>query len=609
MTIMEQGNKTVLVTGGAGFIGSSTARALLARGDSVVVMDEMNDYYEVSKKEANIESLFDEFGSTKLVFYRGDFCNKGLVETIFAQHKPSIVCHLGARAGVRPSIEDPLLYVHSNIEGTTVLLEASVRHKVTNFVYASSSSVYGGSDSDTFSETDNINRPFSQYAATKATCELLASTYHHLYKLNVCGLRFFTVYGPNGRPDMAPYKFIDRIYRGLPIEQYGDGNSERDYTFVDDIVQGVLGACDNLLGCTVFNLGNGTPVLLRDFISNIERLVGKKALIKILPNQPGDVPRTCANINEAREKLGYCPQTPIFVGLQKTVAWYLENVAPKISPAKPTTPSNPVISLNTEQQQQQQITKKLTVAFRIHRQSASANVEIDINPLKQCIHSVNFASFVSVAVDADDEQLYAAVKALKLSLPTLRVVPVHQWGSFVPALNALLLDAVSSGSECILFQSVEIETNSVMVQQLLSHMDASTLVAGGCLAGHEFRRGTQILDGTSCPWNTFAVWDVRKLAKTGFLLVSEGICEGTKPDDAGVEEVAVISLHQMLSPQTSLAKLVEVSGLTWHTDFEDPKRAQWHNKKMASKRLRAQSQLGALGTKAAHVLHLSCLSC
>jgi len=595
--------RIVLLTGGAGFIGSSTARAMLRRGDSVVIVDEMNDYYDVSKKETNVKSLFDEFGSDNLTFYRGDFCNKSLVETIFSQHRPSIVCHLGARAGVRPSIEDPLLYVHSNIEGTTVLLEAAVRHKITNFVYASSSSVYGGSENDMFRETDNISNPYSQYAASKATCELLASTYHHLYKLNVCGLRFFTVYGPNGRPDMAPYKFIDRIHRGLPIDQFGDGNSERDYTFVGDIVQGVLGACDHLLGCTVFNLGNGSPVLLKDFISTIEQLLGKRAIINLLPNQPGDVPRTCADITLAKDKICYNPQTSIFSGLQKTVAWYLENVAPHLSkPAVPMAVSSPTTTHG-------QLNKKMTVAFRIHRRATSATAAIGIESLKQALmDSIGFASFVSVAVDADDEQICAAVQNLK-SFPVLaeklRIVLVHQWGSFVPALNALLLDAVTSGSEYVLFQSVEIEAHSDMVKQLMIHMDSNTLVAGACLAGHNFRQGSQTLDGTSCPWNTFAMWDVRKLTKTGFLLVSEGICEGSKLEDAGVEEAAVIALHQMLAPQSSHAKLIELSGVNWHTDFEDTKRAQWHQKKMESKRSRAQAQLDVLGTKQAYVLHLT----
>eukprot|EP00301_Raphidiophrys_heterophryoidea_P024477 c7962_g1_i1.p1 GENE.c7962_g1_i1~~c7962_g1_i1.p1 ORF type:complete len:605 (+),score=108.31 c7962_g1_i1:146-1960(+) len=600
--------KVVLVTGGAGFIGSATARALLRRGETVVIVDEVNNYYDVSKKDANIRSLFDEFGSQSLTFYRGDFCNKALVETIFSQHKPDIVCHLGARAGVRPSIEDPLLYVHSNIEGTAVLLEASVRHNITNFVYASSSSVYGGSENEVFRESDNVNNPYSQYAASKAACELLASTYHHLYKLNVCGLRFFTVYGPNGRPDMAPYKFIDRIFRGLPIDQFGDGDSERDYTYVDDIVQGVLGACDHLLGCSVFNLGNGSPVLLRDFIATIENLIGKKAIINQLPNQPGDVPRTCADISLAREKLGYNPQTSIFNGLQKTVAWYLEHAARKV----PTNPTSQVNIVSSFPSKSHQILNKtiLTVAFRVHRHSASTNVDIDISPLQQCVVAAcNYATHISVAVDADDDQLFAAVKDMKSSQPSLmhklQIVPVHQWGNFVPALNALLLDAMNSKSDFILFQSVEIETNTQMVQQLLSQMDADTLVAGACLAGHTFHKGSQPLDGTSCPWNTFAVWDVRKLAKTGFLLVSEGMCEGTKSTDAGVEEAAVIAIHQMLSPQTSLAKLVEVSGLTWYTEFEDSKRAHWHQQKMESKRTRAQSQLSALGTTTAYVLHLS----
>jgi len=317
---------TVLITGGAGFIGSATARRFLSRGDNVVVLDEMNDHYDVKRKEQNIRSLRQEFGNGRMEFFQGDLCDEQLVEHIFSKCNPNVVCHLGARVGVRPSIKDPSVYVHSNIKGTVVLLEAAVRHKnCGNFVYASSSSVYGESTAAAFKETDSIMRPLSQYAVSKATCELLAFTYNHLYGLNTCGLRFFTVYGPNGRPDMAPHRFIERIHRGLAIDLYGDGTSERDYTYVDDVVDGIVRACDRPLGNVVFNLGNGSPVSLREFVSIIENMLGKKAIINELPTQSGDVPRTCADITAAREMLGYDPKTTLTEGLKKTVDWYLNH--------------------------------------------------------------------------------------------------------------------------------------------------------------------------------------------------------------------------------------------------------------------------------------------
>ncbi|ETK78592.1 hypothetical protein L915_15416 [Phytophthora nicotianae] len=205
-----------------------------------------------------------------------------------------------------------------------VLLDACREFGIKKFVYASSSSVYGGSMKESFSEEDIVDFPVSPYAATKKSCELLAHTYHHLYGMDTIGLRFFTVYGPRGRPDMAPFKFMDRIARDVAIDQYGDGSSSRDYTFIDDIVQGVLLSLDRGHGCEVFNLGRGTPVLLTDFIAIIEGLVGKKAKINILPDQPGDVPRTSADISKAERLLGYKPTTPLEQGLAKTWEWYSE---------------------------------------------------------------------------------------------------------------------------------------------------------------------------------------------------------------------------------------------------------------------------------------------
>lgn len=316
--------KTILVTGAAGFIGFHTCVALLNRGDNVVIIDEVNDYYDVKLKQDNLAHLTSTYGSDRVAIYIGDLCDEALVRRAIKETKPESMIHLAARAGVRPSIDNPLLYVHSNVVATTVLLEACRQFGIKRFVYASSSSVYGGSKKSYFSEEDIVDFPVSPYAATKKTCELLAHTYHHLYQIECMGLRFFTVYGPRGRPDMAPFKFMDRIARDIAIEQYGDGSSSRDYTYIDDIVQGVLLSHDKGQGCEVFNLGNGSPVGLKDFIATIEGLVGKRAAIKILPDQPGDVPRTCADVTKARTMLGYEPTTPLAVGLAKTWAWYCE---------------------------------------------------------------------------------------------------------------------------------------------------------------------------------------------------------------------------------------------------------------------------------------------
>lgn len=322
------GNRRILVTGAGGFIGFHTSKALLERGDDVVIVDEMNDYYDVKLKQSNLDYLIKQFTTERVKIYVGDLCDQSLVRKVIRETRPDSVIHLAARAGVRPSIDNPLLYIHSNVTATTTLLEMCKRYGITKFVYASSSSVYGGSNERSFSESDIVDYPVSPYAATKKTCELLAHTYHHLYRMDCIGLRFFTVYGPRGRPDMAPFKFMDRIARGLSIDQFGDGSSQRDYTYIDDIVQGVLLSLDKAHGCEVFNLGNGSPITLKDFICTIESLVGTKANIQILPNQLGDVPRTCANITKAQQMLGYKPTTTIAEGLKKTWAWYSEFYKP-----------------------------------------------------------------------------------------------------------------------------------------------------------------------------------------------------------------------------------------------------------------------------------------
>jgi UDP-glucuronate 4-epimerase len=318
----------VLLTGGAGFIGSHTADHLLTRGDRVVIVDNMNDYYDPKLKLNNLDYLRQKHGNSNLTIIEGDISDKALMAKIFEEYQPDLVCHLAARAGVRASIEDPFTYLQANIEGTMVLLEESRKIKVKNFVYASSSSVYGNDLEPPFHEVDNTSKPISQYAATKKACELFAYTYSHLYKLPVSGLRFFTVYGPRGRPDMAIFKFIDKIYNGQTIDQYGDGNSMRDYTFVEDIVSGIVGALDNPQPYEVYNLGNGRPVNLKRMIECMQEALGIEANIRKLPMQAGDVDLTCADISHAQEMIGYSPKTTLEEGIRKTVEWYVNEYVP-----------------------------------------------------------------------------------------------------------------------------------------------------------------------------------------------------------------------------------------------------------------------------------------
>ncbi|KAL3785783.1 hypothetical protein HJC23_007339 [Cyclotella cryptica] len=318
---LHVGYKKVLVTGGAGFIGSHVAEHLLERGDDVVIVDEMNDYYDVRIKESNLSMLVEKFGD-RVQVYRGNICDESFMLDVFEQTRPGWICHMAARAGVRPSIQDPYIYIQSNIVATTLLMELAHKFGVRNFVFASSSSVYGGSKSTFFSEEENVDNPVSPYAATKKACELLAYTYHHLYKLNVTGLRFFTVYGPRGRPDMAPFKFIDRVSRGMEIQKFGDGSSSRDYTYISDIVDGVVRSIDRHYPYQIFNLGKGNGTSLNEFISIVEKHTGKKAMIRQLPDQAGDVPYTTADVTKASILLGYNANVSFDDGIRKTVEWY-----------------------------------------------------------------------------------------------------------------------------------------------------------------------------------------------------------------------------------------------------------------------------------------------
>lgn len=352
------GYKKVLVTGGAGFIGSNVAEYLLERGDDVVIVDEVNDYYDPTIKESNLELLQNmmEGQEHRLTIYRGDICDEAFMLDLFEKERPQWVCHMAARAGVRPSIQDPYIYIHSNIRGTTNLMELSHKFGVKNFVFASSSSVYGGSSSTYFSEEENVDNPVSPYAASKKACELLSYTYHHLYKLNVSALRFFTVYGPRGRPDMAPFKFIDRVSRGLELQQFGDGSSSRDYTYISDIVDGIVRAIDRPHPYEVFNLGKGNGTSLKDFIDLVQKHVGKKANIKVMPDQPGDVPYTCADVSKAYRLLGYRAQVPFEEGIRRTAQWYKKAYAKKEISVCPETQANGLgrapSCVNLEQQAQ-----------------------------------------------------------------------------------------------------------------------------------------------------------------------------------------------------------------------------------------------------------------
>lgn len=312
----------ILVTGCAGFIGSHVAEELLKRGDSVVGVDNINDYYDVRFKKQNLEILKKYPG---FVFYKEDICNYGALKKIFEKEKPEKIVHLAARAGVRPSIEKPLLYEEVNVRGTLNLLDLAKDCNVKSFVFASSSSIYGNQKNIPFSEADNVDNPISPYAATKKAGELLCHTYHHLHSMKITCLRFFTVYGPRGRPDMAPYLFVQGVMGGTPIKKYGDGKSKRDYTFIADIVKGVMAAIDKELEFEIINLGNNKPVELNEFISIVEKLTGKKAVINNMPMQPGDVNITYADIRKANKLLGYKPETSFEAGMQIFVEWYKEN--------------------------------------------------------------------------------------------------------------------------------------------------------------------------------------------------------------------------------------------------------------------------------------------
>ncbi len=329
----------ILVTGAAGFIGFHTCEMLLGRGDEVIGLDNLNDYYDVRLKEARLARLS---GRPGFRFHQLDLSDRAGMEALFAQEKPQRVIHLAAQAGVRYSIQNPHAYVDSNLVGFINILEGCRHHGVEHLVYASSSSVYGANTTMPFSVHHTVDHPLSLYAATKKANELMAHTYSHLYRLPTTGLRFFTVYGPWGRPDMAMFLFTKAILAGQPIDVFNHGKMQRDFTYIDDIVQGVVRTCDCVASVNpdwngavpdpgtssapyrIYNIGNNQPAELMHVIDCLEKTIGKTVEKRSLPMQAGDVPATYADVDDLTEAVGFKPATPIEVGIERFVAWYRE---------------------------------------------------------------------------------------------------------------------------------------------------------------------------------------------------------------------------------------------------------------------------------------------
>ncbi len=331
-TSPTQPGATILVTGAAGFIGSHVCDALLTRGQRVMGLDNFDPFYDPQIKHANISAVRSAAKRREdFELVEGDICDESLVRDLLARVKPSGIIHLAAKAGVRPSIADPAGYARTNVVGTTVLLEEARRAGVSRFVMASSSSVYGNAARVPFSETDDVSEPISPYAATKRACELLAHTHWHLTKMPTACLRFFTVFGPRQRPDLAISLFLKRISRGESIDVFGDGSTSRDYTFVADIVRGVLAAHDRIdrFGYRIWNLGNSEPVTLSDMIATIARTVDRAPKLVRKPAQPGDVERTYADTSRAKSDLDYDPKTSFSDGVAKHWEWMLGQPANK----------------------------------------------------------------------------------------------------------------------------------------------------------------------------------------------------------------------------------------------------------------------------------------
>ncbi len=312
----------LIVTGGAGFIGSNLCEELLNEGHKVMCIDNFNEFYDPAIKRRNIEKL----KSKKFKLYEGDILDKPFLANVFSENPVDIVIHLAAMAGVRPSIENPYLYYNVNVIGTLNILEVMKEWNVKNLIFASSSSLYGNNKKIPFSEIDNVDYPISPYAASKKAGELLCHTYAHLYKFNITCLRFFTVYGPKQRPDLAIYKFTKALFNNEPITIYGNGSTQRDYTNVNDIIHGIINALKKLEGYNVYNLGESNTITLTELVNLLEEYTGKKAKIKYLPMQAGDVNQTYADISRAQENLSYSPKVSIEIGLKDFVNWYKSTI-------------------------------------------------------------------------------------------------------------------------------------------------------------------------------------------------------------------------------------------------------------------------------------------
>jgi len=314
-------HETILVTGSAGFIGFHLSKELLETGYAVIGVDNLNPYYDVNLKRARLEILksYENFTS-----YEADIQNLAALKAVFSRHSITRICNLAAQAGVRHSLNDPFSYQKSNLEGFLNLLELAREYRIQNFVYASSSSVYGNNKKIPYSVEDRVDHPISLYAATKKANELMAHAYSHLFEIPCTGLRYFTVYGPWGRPDMALFLFTDAILSKRPIKVYNYGKMRRDFTYIDDIVSGTVHAIERAVPYDLFNLGNSDSVGLMDFIRVIEEELGQEAEKEMMPLQPGDVPDTVADIQRSRECLGFNPQTPLREGIRAFLTWYRE---------------------------------------------------------------------------------------------------------------------------------------------------------------------------------------------------------------------------------------------------------------------------------------------
>lgn len=614
---------------------------------------DFNDYYDIKLKRQNVANLRVAFPD-KVFVEEGDIADSTWVQSVFASHDVNSVCHLAARAGVRASLESPNLYARTNIQGTISIFEAMRSSGINHVAMASSSSVYGSNTKQPFHEDDPVCSPCSPYAATKRAVELMASTYCHLYGMSISCLRFFTVYGPSGRPDMAPFKFIDRIARGVSIDQYGDGTSSRDYTYIDDIVDGIVRALDRPLGFQIFNLGNGNPVRLLDFISTIERCVGRCAIIRKLPMQSGDVMHTFADTSKAASLLGYRAQVSLAEGIRRTVEWY------KTAFPVTATPSVPA----QEQPAAAQATDDTSASMSFHTStstdghdpSGASTVFSDLSAgsvrsgdgdsdsgdnepglhqlgdgsrlatcvrvhsmpklspsndasLRKCVASAAAVSgHVLVAVSGGEEHagLIADVQhilddsrqsAQKQGLSTqFHIITVTPWDGFSPALNALARAASRLGCNTVCFQSAEVCLSPAAMTSLMGALDRTdALVVGAQLTGHEFAQGAQAITGTTCPWNTLAVWRLDRLLVTGFLTISDGV--GSAVGQGGVEEIATVAaLQRLLGASAAKAVLLQLpaSKTCWNVHFDSDSRRKQHAAKMQSKVSRAKAQLDVL---------------